>query len=57
MEKKKLPPLSPKAPGRPDKPRYKEQFGVIVICGSETEHEEVYKKLTGMGYKCKAVRT
>ncbi|WP_415714370.1 hypothetical protein [Maridesulfovibrio sp.] len=55
--KKEYPPLSPKAPGRPDKPRYKEQFGVIVICKDEDEHESVYGKLHHMGYKCKAVRT
>jgi hypothetical protein len=36
---------------------YKEQFGVIVICESETEQEAVYTKLAGEGYNVKVVKT
>lgn len=57
MATKKRPPLPPEAPGRPDKGRYKEQFGVIVICRDEAHHRKVYEELKGLGYTCKVVRT
>ena len=34
---------------------YQEQYGVIVMCGSESEQESVYTRLTGEGYECKVV--
>lgn len=34
---------------------YKEQYGVIVMCKSEKEQEQVYNRLTGEGYECKVV--
>ena len=34
---------------------YKEQYGVIVMCKSEVEQEEVYNRLTEEGYECKVV--
>ena len=43
-----------KPPGR-NGFRYKEQFGVIVVCDSETHQERVYKVLTGSGYRCRVV--
>lgn len=35
--------------------KYKEQFGVIVICSNEREQKEVYEQLHGMGLKLKVV--
>lgn len=55
--KTKLPPLPEKSPGIPKGTRYKEQFGVIVICRDEVHHREVFEGLSGQGYNCKAVRT
>ncbi|KAF1073415.1 hypothetical protein MKHDV_03612 [Halodesulfovibrio sp. MK-HDV] len=58
MENKtELPVLAPEAPGRPKDTRYKEQFGVIVICKTEAEHKQVYERLYSKGYRCRAVRT
>ncbi len=34
---------------------YKEQYGVIVMCKTEEEQEEIYNKLTEEGYECKVV--
>ena len=36
---------------------YQEQYGVIVICKSAEEQEQVYNKLYGDGYECKVVTT
>lgn len=36
--------------------KYREQFGVIVICKDEEEHKAVYERLKAQGYKCKVVR-
>ena len=58
MKKKtELPALAPEAPKRPKDNRYKEQFGVIVICKTEAEHKVVYERLHAQGFKCRAVRT
>jgi hypothetical protein len=35
--------------------RYETQYGVIVMCSSDSEQEEIYNKLTGEGYSCKVV--
>ncbi len=35
--------------------KYKEQFGVIVICSGEEEQKGVYEKLREMGLKLKVV--
>jgi hypothetical protein len=40
-----------------DDDRYKEQYGVIVMCESEAEQAGVYERLTSEGYKCKVVVT
>jgi hypothetical protein len=37
--------------------RYKEQYGVIVICESEQEQERVYTTLRDQGYTCRVVVT
>ena len=34
---------------------YKEQYGVIVICESEAEQEDVYNRLAGEGFNCRVV--
>ena len=34
---------------------YKEQYGVIVMCKSEEEQENVYNRLTEEGFECKVV--
>lgn len=34
---------------------YNNQFGVIVMCKSEQEQEEVYNRLLGEGFECKVV--
>ncbi len=36
---------------------YKEQYGVIVICGDESEQEQVYETLKNEGYTCRVVTT
>lgn len=54
---KTFPELPKEAPGRPRESRYREQFGVIVICAGEAEHKAVYEILRAEGYKCRAVRT
>ncbi|MGA3370686.1 MAG: hypothetical protein ABSC48_02880 [Terracidiphilus sp.] len=40
--------------GANEKPegRYKEQYGVIVICEDETEQRMIYERLTEQGLKC-----
>lgn len=52
----KLPELPIGAPGK-NKFKYREQFGVIVICRGEEHHKAVYEQLVALGHKCKAVRT
>ena len=34
---------------------YESQYGVIVMCSSEEEQEQVYNRLTGEGFSCKVV--
>ena len=41
----------------PDDDRYSKQYGVIVMCESEADQEEVYNKLLGEGYVVKVVVT
>lgn len=35
--------------------KYESQYGVIVMCSSEEEQEQVYNRLTGEGFSCKVV--
>jgi hypothetical protein len=37
--------------------RYKEQYGVIVICEDEANQRKVYEQLTGLGLECRVVVT
>jgi hypothetical protein len=53
----KLPPLPVKAPGRPGSPRYREQYGVIVICESENHQRLVYEALATTYKRVRVVRT
>jgi hypothetical protein len=41
----------------PGENRYKEQFGVIVVCRDEGEQERVYNELQERGYECRVVTT
>ena len=41
----------------PDGDRYKEQYGVIIICADEPEQQKVYETLAADGYKCRVVVT
>ncbi len=43
--RKNLPPLPPEAPGKPKDERYKEQYGVIVICQDAGHQERIYNAL------------
>jgi len=52
--------LSIEGPGLnldPGEGRYKEQYGVIVICADEPDQKAVYNDLSSRGYKCKVVTT
>lgn len=53
----KLPPLPPDCHGRPKGNRYKEQFGVIVVCRDELHQKAVYEFLKDRFDKIKVVRT
>ena len=35
--------------------RYKEQYGVIVMCKDEAEQQKTYERLVGEGFSCKVV--
>lgn len=35
--------------------KYESQYGVIVMCSSEEEQEQIYNRLTGEGFTCKVV--
>lgn len=37
--------------------KYREQYGVIVICDSETDQQQAYEHLQGFGYNVKVVTT
>jgi hypothetical protein len=43
--KEKLPPLPAKAPGIPPNDRYREQYGVILVCSGEAEQRRLYEAL------------
>lgn len=57
-EKAALPPLPPKATGKPKRDGYRQQHGVIVICDGEEEQKRVYEGLAALaGAKLKVVAT
>jgi sporulation protein YlmC with PRC-barrel domain len=45
--------------GAPEPPegRYREQYGVIVICQDEADQRQVYERLTNQGLECRVVVT
>ena len=43
--------------GDPGEDRYRNQFGVIVVCADEKEQARIYEQLRGEGYNCKVVVT
>lgn len=43
--------------GDPGDDRYRNQFGVIVICADEKEQARIYEQLRGEGFNCKVVVT
>lgn len=45
------------APGDPGGNRYKEQYGVIVMCESAGQQEDMYNRLVGEGLQVKVVVT
>lgn len=45
------------SPGDPGEERYKEQYGVIVICADATEQESVFNRLAAEGLTCRIVVT
>ena len=47
----------PGSPERPEPDRYREQYGVIVICDDECHQREVYADLEPRGWKLKVVVT
>jgi ParB-like nuclease domain len=51
------PPLGEGGIETPGPGSYKEQFGVIVVCSSETDQAEIYERLKGEGLTVKVVTT
>ncbi|WP_062237007.1 hypothetical protein [Aureimonas sp. N4] len=37
------PPLPPTAPGRPAKDRYREQYGIVLVCPNEEDQAKLYE--------------
>lgn len=56
-KKTRPPELPPGAPGRPEKDRYREQYGVIVICRDQAHQAEVYRDLKQGGHDVRVVVT
>ncbi len=53
-----LPPLDTKSPGIPGDRRYREQFGLIIICADEAEQAALFEALKVLGRaKIKVVAT
>lgn len=40
-----LPPLPKGTPGRPEKPRYRQQHGLIIVCPDEGTQRALYEAL------------
>lgn len=47
--------LAPNAPGK-NGYKYREQFGVVVICADEAHQQQVYEALKNQNYKLKVVK-
>lgn len=58
MGKKALPKLPANAPGIPPNNRYREQYGVILVCPDESAQTALYEALEALrGCKIKVVVT
>lgn len=60
MQKSKTippPPLDPRSPGRPDKPRYRQQFGLIIVFADEAAQMAGFETLIKAGFKPRVVVT
>lgn len=51
------PDLPPGAPGKPPTPRYRRQFGVIVLLPDEAAQIVAFEQLREQGFKCRVVVT
>lgn len=45
VQNETLPPLPEGAPGRPKAPRYREQYGVILVCQDEAAQRLLFEAL------------
>jgi ParB-like chromosome segregation protein Spo0J len=53
-----LDPVKPDATGPdPGEDRYREQYGVIVVCNDEAHQQRVYEDLVAAGHQCRVVCT
>ena len=43
-----LPPLPQNAPGKPSGPRYREQYGVVIVCPDEETQRAIYAALEAL---------
>lgn len=58
QEKAALPPLPPNSTRKPPAGRYREMYGVVVICPDEAEQRKVYEGLAALfGCKLRVVAT
>lgn len=49
MASDSLPKLPRNAPRRPERPRYREQYGIILVCPDEEAQQLLYKALSAIG--------
>lgn len=52
-----LPPLRPGAPGRPTTPRYRQQYGLILVFEDEVAQKTGFEALVEAGFKPRVVVT
>jgi hypothetical protein len=52
-----IPPLPEGAPGRPKDDRYREQYGVILICEGAEAQKRIFETLVELGFKPRVVVT
>ena len=43
-----LPPLRPGAPGKPAGRRYREQYGIIIVCPDEARQRSIFEALQAL---------
>jgi hypothetical protein len=52
-----LPPLRPGTPGRPSTPRYRQQYGLIIVFDDEEAQKHGFDALVEAGFKPRVVVT